>query len=128
MHPPPLSKDANATRLEFSGKGSYASLKGEVLWSDASQQGVMRLAGLQPNDKAKSQYQLWIVDSERGGKFPVDGGVFDIPAGGGEVIIVIDSKLEVDGPNVFVITREQPGGVVVSGQEEVVAVADRNAA
>ena len=45
---------------------------------------------------------------------PIDGGVFDIPAGADEVIVPIDAKLRADNPAVFAITLEQPGGVVVS--------------
>ncbi len=92
---------------------AYAEVTGDVVWSDGTQQGFMRLSGMPANDPTIAQYQLWIVDPERGEQ-PVDGGVFDIPAGGGEVIVPIDSKLEVSAPTVFAITLEQPGGVVVS--------------
>ena len=74
----------------------------------------MRLAGLVANDPGTAQYQLWIVDPERDQR-PVDGGVFDVPSGGGEVIIPIDPKLRIKSPAAFAITLEKPGGVVVSG-------------
>ncbi len=90
----------------------YPDVSGEVVWSDARQAGYMRFRNLPVNDPSKSQYQLWIVDSKRD-KHPVDGGVFDANADG-EILIPIDSKLRVDAPAAFVITREQPGGVVVS--------------
>lgn len=93
---------------EFSGAG------GEVVWSDRLQKGYMRLTGVKPNDPAKAQYQLWIIDPARDSK-PVDGGVFDIAGASGEVIVPIDAKLTVRDPKGFAITREQPGGVVVSG-------------
>ena len=73
----------------------------------------MRLTGMPANDPKTAQYQLWIIDPERGEQ-PVDGGVFDIRPGQSEVIIPIDSKLKVSKPAVFAITLEQPGGVVVS--------------
>ena len=65
------------------------------------------------NDPGISQYQLWIVDPDRDAN-PVDGGVFDIPSGQGTVVIPVDAKLAVDKPAAFAITREKPGGVVVS--------------
>jgi hypothetical protein len=46
-----------------------------------SRPGVMRLRGLLANDPAVAQYQLWIFDAERDDRFPVDGGVFDVPPG-----------------------------------------------
>lgn len=94
-------------------EAAYAAVTGDVIWSDGAQQGFMRLSGMPVNDPNVAQYQLWIVDPERGEQ-PVDGGVFDIPPGGSEVIVSINSKLEVREPTVFAITLEQPGGVVVS--------------
>lgn len=97
---------------------------GELVWSDTMQKGVMILERIPVNDPAKEQYQLWIVDSDRDDTHPVDGGVFDIPVSAeGKVYIPIDAKLPVDEPGVFVITLEQPGGVVVSKQDRVIAIA-----
>ena len=76
----------------------------------------MSLTNLPVNDPKSKQYQLWIVDPARDEK-PVDGGVFDITASEGEVIIPIRNPLAVTNPQAFVITLEQPGGVVVSKQE-----------
>jgi anti-sigma-K factor RskA len=87
---------------------------GDIVWSDSKQQGYMRLSGLQANDPAISQYQLWIIDTSRD-RNPVDGGVFDVPPGVDEAIIPIDAKLRVSSPAAFAVTSEQPGGVVVSG-------------
>jgi hypothetical protein len=112
-------------RLEFTPAGdAYATARGEVVWSDARQEGYMTLSRLPANDPARKQYQLWIVDPARD-EIPVDGGVFDIPAGDGPVVIPIDAKLAVKAPAAFVITLEQPGGVVRSKQETVVALAKR---
>ncbi|WP_405231567.1 anti-sigma factor domain-containing protein [Lentisalinibacter salinarum] len=91
----------------------YAGVSGDVVWNNEKQEGYLRLAGMPANNPARSQYQLWIVDPERDEQ-PVDGGVFDIPAGTGEVIVPIRAKLGVIDPQAFAITREQPGGVVVS--------------
>jgi len=84
----------------------------------------MRLSGLPANRSAAEQYQLWIVDPSRDER-PIDGGVFDIPAGVDEVIVPIDAKLRAADPKAFAITLEQPGGVVVSdGPLLVVAPVD----
>ncbi len=87
-------------------------LVGSVVWSDAAQAGYLRLEGLPVNDPNERQYQLWIVDPDVGEQ-PVDGGVFDITSEGLNTV-AIDAKLAVRQPTLFVITTEQPGGVVVS--------------
>jgi hypothetical protein len=51
--------------------------------------------------------------------------VLNIPADGSPAIIPIDAKLAVKQPQVFVITLEQPAGVVKSKQDTVVAIAKR---
>ncbi len=90
----------------------WDGVTGDVVWSDAAQQGYMRFVGLPVNDPARSQYQLWIVDPERDTK-PVDGGVFDA-ASSGEIIVPIQAKLDISNPRAFAVTEEKPGGVVVS--------------
>ena len=77
---------------------------------------------LPANDPRQAQYQLWIVDPARDADAPVDGGVFDIPATG-TVVVPIRNPVAVNDPQAFVITMEQPGGVVVSKQQVVVAIA-----
>jgi len=109
-------------KLDFAGLGDYKTLSGEVVWSDEKQEGYMVFSNLPANDPTANQYQLWIVDPTRDEK-PVDGGVFDIPAGQSTAIIPIRNPLVVTNPQAFVITLEQPGGVVVSKQEVVVALA-----
>lgn len=100
--------------------------QGRVVWSDASQAGYMEFRGLPSLDPARWQYQLWIVDPARDQR-PVDGGVFDVPASGEALVRVpIDAKLRVDRPVAFVVTVEQPGGVVVSSQERVALIAARS--
>ena len=49
--------------------------------------------------------------------------VFDIPRDGTPAVIPIAAKLPLSKPQAFVITLEQPGGVVKSKQEKVVALA-----
>ena len=110
-------------RLEFaSASDPYAGLSGEVIWNDEKQEGYMSLENLVVNDPTINQYQLWIVDPERD-ELPVDGGVFDITQKDGKQIIPIRNALAINKPVAFVITLEQPGGVVKSKQEVVVALA-----
>ena len=109
-------------QMKFGGTEGYASMSGNVIWSDELQEGYMTLTNLPVNNPGKKQYQLWIVDPTRDEK-PVDGGVFDIPEGADTAVIKINNPLVISDPKAFVITLEQPGGVVVSKQEEVVAIA-----
>lgn len=107
---------------KFAGLGTFKDAGGKVIWSDQLQQGYMTLTGIPANDPQKAQYQLWIVDPKRD-EAPVDGGVFDIPTDGSPVVVPIAAKLALTNPQAFVITLEQPGGVVKSKQEQVVALA-----
>lgn len=117
-----LSKAGDLIRSDFGGTESYNQMSGSVVWSDELQEGYMSLTNLPANDPQSKQYQLWIVDPDRDEK-PVDGGVFDISAENNTVIVPIRNPLVVTNPKAFVITLEQPGGVVVSKQEVVVALA-----
>ena len=94
-----------------------------MIWSDSQQRGYMILDGIPSNDPRQAQYQLWIVDPARDADAPVDGGVFDIPRDASRAVIPITAKLPIGNPQAFVITLEQPGGVVKSKQETVVALA-----
>jgi anti-sigma-K factor RskA len=97
--------------------------RGDVVWSASRQEGYMRFSGLAANDPAVSQYQLWVFDRERDERYPVDGGVFDIPAGGAEVVVPIDTRVPVASATLFAVTVETPGGVVVSSRERIALVA-----
>lgn len=110
-----LVADADTLFVEWSPSDipAYNRVSGDVVWNDEIQQGYLRLSGMPANDPALAQYQLWIVDPDRDANL-VDGGVFNVPVGSDEVIIPIDAKLAVSSPAAFAITREQPGGVVVS--------------
>ncbi|TWU00416.1 Anti-sigma-K factor rskA [Botrimarina colliarenosi] len=98
---------------------------GDVVWSDAAQQGYMRFRGLKANDPAVEQYQLWVFDAERDERYPVDGGVFNIPAGEGEHVVPIRTTLPVTKATLFAITVEKPGGVVVSDRSRLPLLASR---
>lgn len=108
------------------GAGNMKELApaGDVVWSDARQAGYMRLSGLPKNDPSKETYQLWIIAENQNPKTPVDGGTFDINSDG-EVIIPIDAKVKALNPAAFAITIEKPGGVPVSTQAKVPALAKR---
>jgi hypothetical protein len=90
---------------------------GDVVWSNARQEGFMRFEAMPANDPTVEQYQLWIIDPERDDE-PIDGGVFNIPESG-EVIVPIQAKLRVVKPAAFAVTIEKPGGVVVSDQSRL---------
>lgn len=92
---------------------------GKVIWSDKLQRGVMEFSGLEANDPKQNQYQLWIFDADRPEATPVDGGVFNIPAGKKEVLIPIDARLPIKQATLFAITVEKPGGVVVSDRKRL---------
>jgi len=95
---------------------------GDIVWSNERQQGYMRFRGLPPNDPNREAYQLWIADETQNPKTPISGGVFDISSTG-EVVVPIDAQITVKKPKAFNITKEKPGGVVVSHPSKVVAVA-----
>jgi len=101
--------------------------EGAVLWNAAEQAGLMRFRGLEANDPTVAQYQLWIFDAERDDRFPVDGGVFDVPAGADEILVPIRARLPVGEAVLFAITVEVPGGVVVSSRERIALVAQPGA-
>lgn len=96
---------------------------GDVVWSTSAQKGFVRFRGLAANAPGDYQYQLWLFDADRDERYPVDGGVFDIPPTGGDVIVPITPKLWVGRPTLFAVTIERPGGVVVSSRERVTLVA-----
>lgn len=99
-----------------------SGVSGKVIWNTARQEGYMQFSGLESNDPERFQYQLWIFDLLQDERYPIDGGVFDIPADG-DVVVPIDSRLEVTEPTLFAVTVEKPGGVVVSSRERLVALA-----
>jgi hypothetical protein len=99
-----------------------AGMSGDVVWDPATQRGYMHFTGLAANDPSIHQYQIWIFDSTRDKRFPVDGGVFDVPANAVEVVIPIRATLMVRKPAAFAVTIEKPGGAVVSGREHIVAL------
>jgi hypothetical protein len=100
-----------------------SGVTGDVVWDPKSQNGYVRFRGMQANNATQQQYQLWIFDGTRDERYPVDGGVFNIPAGQNEVIIPIKAKLEIRDPAMFAVTIEKPGGSVVSSRDRIVVLA-----
>jgi hypothetical protein len=95
---------------------------GDVVWDPVTQRGFLHFVGLKPNDPRLQQYQAWIIDGGRDKRYPLDAGVFDVPADSSEVIVRIRSELPVRVAKAFAVTVEKPGGVVVSAQHHVVAL------
>ncbi len=120
-----LAQASDALRWSWTGTEDplAGGVEGDVVWSDSRQEGFMRFRALAPNDPSKQQYQLWIFDPSRPDETPVDGGVFDVPAGAEEVVVPIDAKLDVTSPKLFAVTLERPGGVVVSTRERLIVLA-----
>lgn len=121
-----ISDPANAITAKWTAPptppAEFKDVSGDVVWSDDKQKGFMRLKGLPVNDKTKSTYQLWIFDKTQDAKTPIDGGTFDVDTNG-ELIIPINAKLKAQGPALFAITVEKPGGVVVSKRDKIAALA-----
>lgn len=134
--PLPTPAEERAALLAISGslkvtlgatkEPAAAGLTGDVVWDPVTQRGFLHFAGLAANDPAVHQYQIWIFDAGRDKRYPVDGGVFDVPANATEVVIPIRAALMVLKPAAFAVTVEKPGGVVVSGREHVVALGATN--
>ena len=106
------------------GNVTGVSPAGDIVWSDSTQAGYMRLTGLPVNDPSKETYQLWIFDETQSDKTPIDGGTFDVNSEG-EIVIPIDPKLRPRNTKMYAITVEKPGGVVVSDRKRIVALAKR---
>ena len=119
-----LRSEANIYKASW-GAGNvkeFKDISGDIVWSEAKQTGYMRFRGLPVNDAEKTCYQLWIFDKTQDKATPIDGGTFDVKTEG-EVIIPITAKLRALGPEMFAITIEKQGGVVVSKREKVAALA-----
>lgn len=121
-----VNEAPDLTRWDWKAIGELEGkpITGEVVWSSDRQKGYMVFTGLPANTPTQEQYQLWIFDPTQSDKTPIDGGVFDIPPSvDGRVIVPIDPKLHPEGPTLFALTIEKPGGVVVSDRSRLVAIA-----
>lgn len=124
-----LASGKDAVLVDWSATKDAAATgaSGDVVWSNAEQRGYMRFHGLAANDPGRSQFQLWIFDKSQDERFPIDGGVFDVDATTGDVIVPITAKIRVQKPTLFAVTVEKPGGVVVSKREHIVLTAAMSA-
>jgi hypothetical protein len=114
--------DSLKVSLGITKDPAAAGASGDVVWDPATQRGFVRFTGLKPNDPQKHQYQLWIFDGDRDQRYPVDAGVFDVPTDASEVIVPLRAALLVHAAKAFAVTLEQPGGVVVSARDHVLAL------
>jgi predicted enzyme related to lactoylglutathione lyase len=100
-----------------------AGVTGDVVWDSHAQRGYMRLVGLRHNDPSAQQYQMWIFDGGRDSRYPVDGGIFNAPADGREIVIPIHNVIPIHDAKAFAVTVEKAGGVVVSARDHVIVLA-----
>lgn len=128
-----IAEHPDTIQLAFTKTGDPAAkvLSGDIVWNQRLQRGYLRLTGLPTNNPSADQYQLWIFDGTRP-EYAVDGGVFNaaptaVVANTGELVIPFDAKLLVRDPAAFAITVEQPGGVVVTKKDRVLALATKPA-
>lgn len=132
---PPATVDAARARTELLAKGGVQQLpwkagpsplagqvRGDVVWNPTDQHGYLHFHGLPPVGPDQ-RFQLWIVDGDRPGSAPVDGGLFEIRDGSGDTVVPITAKLPIRKAAAFVVTVEGKDGAVVSKQEHVVAIA-----
>lgn len=110
-----LDAAADKVELPFGSEiAEYKGVTGTVRWSPSAQVGEMTFKGLKPLDSKDAVYQLWIVDPSRD-KHPVDGGVLELKvAADGTARVPFTPRLPVNKAAAFAITKEKPGGVVVS--------------
>lgn len=119
------SRPSDLVRIGWQATDPKSGSDGEVLWSDSEQTGYMVFNNLPLNDSRKSQYQLWIFDTDVGQAHPVDGGTFDV-TNLEKSVVKIDARVAVDRAVMFAITEEKPGGVVVSSRGRLPLLAKVN--
>ena len=117
-----LASAADTVTIPLTNPKNGKEIVGDMVWSNAEQKGYARFTNLPVNEASKESYQLWIVDETQDAKTPISGGVFDINKTG-EVIVPVNAQIQVRKPKMIAVTIEKSGGVVVSKQEKVVALA-----
>jgi anti-sigma-K factor RskA len=115
---PAISSVAPVIAMRKTEDPLCAAASGQIVWDADAQRGRLVVTGLEPNDPARLQYQLWIFDATRDERFPVDGGLFDVPASG-QVVIDVRPPVPIREPALFAVTVEPPGGSVVSDRRIV---------
>jgi RNA polymerase sigma-70 factor (ECF subfamily) len=119
---------AGTVRLDWTRTRDVSARQatGDVVWNFAEQRGFIRVRGLAPTDKRKTTYQLFISDSGRDDRFPVDGGLFDVEDDSTEIVLPFKPRLPITEATLFVVSLEKAGGVVVSSKARVVLTAKPN--
>ncbi len=117
-----LASASDVVQISLANPKNEKEILGDMVWSNSLQRGFARFRGLPVNDTATETYQLWIIDETQNEKTPISGGVFDV-GGTGEITVPINAQLIVKKPKAVAVTREKPGGVVVSKQDKIVAIA-----
>ncbi|MDZ4756138.1 MAG: anti-sigma factor [Phycisphaerae bacterium] len=115
-----LSAGATSIGLSRTDDPLCRNAHGEMTWHADRQEGRLFITGLAVNDPAHVQYQLWIFDATRDQRYPVDGGVFDMPSEG-MTKITIKPAIPVREATLFAVTVEPPGGSVVSDRRIVLS-------
>lgn len=118
-----LARERMLSRSPNLGHWRWADGAGDVVWDPQRQRGYLLLRGFVANDPSRARYQLWIFDGARDERYPVDGGLFDVPHGHTEVVIPVKAAVPVARPTGFAVTVEKPDGAVVSLREKLVAFA-----
>lgn len=95
---------------------------GEVVWSRREGAGVVRLSNIKPAESAGKNLQLWVFDSARGQKHPINAGVVPIRPGQTDVLVTLDPSMPIADAAAFVVTLEPPGGSVVAERDNMLAV------
>ncbi|MGI8786657.1 MAG: anti-sigma factor [Pyrinomonadaceae bacterium] len=117
-----LASAKDLVQIPLANPKNEKEVLGDVVWSNQEQKGYVRFRGLPANDPSRETYQLWIVDEAQNEKTPISGGVFNISKTG-EIIVPINAELQVKKPKAVAVSKEKPGGVVVSAPERIVAIA-----
>jgi hypothetical protein len=128
-----VSESADAVTLEWAqwdgqlgleGSAEVPGVTGEIVWSDQANTGFMVFEGLPELEGA--EYQLWIVDAERGLDQRVSGGVFTGAEDGGRIEVPIDeTPVPINEAAAFAVTIEKPGGTWVSDMSRRVVITTR---
>jgi anti-sigma-K factor RskA len=87
---------------------AYAKAGAVVVWDGAKQRGVVKLSNFPPVASGKD-YQLWLIDSKKGGP-PVSGGVVPVSADG-VARVSFEPGHPVGKADKFAISVEKEGGV-----------------
>ena len=111
--------DAKPTLTQSFGNAANPAVTGTVRWNAERQQGLLDVAALPSNVGSQQRYQLWIFDSSRDEKFPVDAGLFDVTAA--QTKLVFSPRVKVATATHFMITLDA-NGAVVSNRAHIVAI------